>query len=234
VQTTVGKRILIVEDEPHYAALLQTQLERRGYEVLVASDGHEALHCVEESTPDLIILDIELGDPNLNGIDVCKRIRGQGNRTPIIFLTDKRKDVRDLELGFDVGADDYLRKDLISERELAARIRSKLPPQVIVIDDYMQIGIPQRAVSILREGQWQDVHLTPKEFDLLKVLVENAGIPLGKTTLLERVFDYPDDIETETVRRHIATLRRKLEPNPGEPRYILNVFGIGYKFRDFR
>lgn len=229
-------RILIVDDEPQYSALIQAQLERRGYDVALASDGHEALHHVEENSPDLIILDIELGDPNLNGIDICKRIRNQGNRTPIIFLTDKRKDVRDLELGFDVGADDYLRKDLISERELAARIRSKLPPQVIVIDDYMQIGIPQRTVSILKEGQWRDVHLTPKEFDLLRVLVENAGIPLGKTALLERVFDYPDpyEIETETVRRHIATLRRKLEPNPREPRYILSVHRIGYKFRDLR
>jgi len=232
----VRKRILIVEDEPHYSALIQGQLERGGYEVLLAGDGHEALHCVEQYMPDLIILDIELGDPSLNGIDVCKRIRGQGNRTPIIFLTDKRKDVRDLELGFDVGADDYLRKDLITERELAARIRSKLPPQVIVIDDYMQIGIPQRTVSVLREGRWRDVHLTPKEFDLLKMLVQNAGIALGKTTLLERVFGYPDvcEIETETVRKHIAELRRKLEPNPREPRYILNVHSIGYKFRDFK
>jgi len=230
----VKKRILIVEDEPHYAALIQTQLERRGYEVILASDGHEALHHVEENNPDLIILDIELGDPDLNGIDVCKQIRGQGNRTPIIFLTDKRKDVRDLELGFDVGADDYLRKDQITERELAVRIRARLPPEVIVIDDYMQIGIPQRTVRILREGQWQDVHLTPKEFDLLKMLVQNAGIALGKITLLERVFGYPDEVETETVRKHIAELRRKLEPNPREPRYILSVHRIGYKFRDLR
>ena len=230
------KRILVVEDEPHYSALIQGQLERRGYEVIVAADGHEALHYVEESPPDLIILDVELGDPDLNGIDVCKRIRGQGNRTPIMILTDKRKDVADLELGFDVGADDYLQKDLITERELAARIRAKLPSETILIDDYMQIDILKRTVSTAKQGQWQDVHLTPKEFDLLKILVQNAGIALGKTTLLERVFGYPDayEVETETVRKHIAELRRKLEPNPREPRYILNVHSIGYKFRDFK
>ncbi|MBE9507017.1 MAG: response regulator transcription factor, partial [Chloroflexi bacterium] len=119
-------------------------------------------------------------------------------------------------------------------RELLARVKARMPPRSLEIDRYLRIDTGRRKVWVQRESEWQEVSLTPREFDLLRYLVYNAGRPIGKTTLLEQVFDYPEDVETKTVEKHIWSLRQKLEPDPRTPRYILNVRGVGYKFEDYR
>lgn len=223
-------KILLVDDNPKIISFVRPVLEREGYTVTTAGDGLEALYQAETSNPDLIILDIEMPEPN--GLEVCRRLRDQGDDTPVLFLT-VRDSVTDLELGFAFGADDYVTKPF-DVRELLARIKARLPPRSLEIDGYLRLDARRRQVWVRRVGQWEGVNLTPKEFNLLRHLVYNAGRAIGKTTLLEQVFDYPDGIETKTVEKHIWALRQKLEPDPKAPRYILNIRGIGYKFEDYR
>jgi two-component system response regulator RegX3 len=198
--------------------------------VATASDGLEALYQAETLGPDLIVLDVEMPAPN--GLEVCRQLRERGDETPVIFLT-VRDSITDLELGFEFGADDYVTKPF-DIRELMARVKARMPPRCLEIDGYLRFDMGRRKVWVQREGEWQEVSLTPREFDLLRHLVYNAGRPIGKTTLLEQVFDYPDDVETKTVEKHVWALRQKLEPDPKIPRYILNVRGVGYKFEDYR
>ena len=221
-------KILLVDDNPNVLSFVQPALEREGYQVVTASDGAAALYEVEASAPALIILDIEIPAPN--GLEVCRQLRKQNNATPIIFMT-VRDSIADLELGFGLGASDYITKPF-DIRELVARVKARLPPRSLEIDGYLRIDIARRKVWIKTQDEWQDVSLTPKEFDLLHYLVYNAGRAIGKSTLLEQVFDSPEDLETKTVEKHIWALRQKLEPDPRFPRYILNVRGVGYKFED--
>lgn len=223
-------KILVVDDNPNILSFVQPALEREGYRVITAGDGLEALYQIETSHPDLIVLDIEMPEPN--GLAVCRKLRDQGDRTPIIFLT-VRDSITDLELGFALGANDYISKPF-DIRELIARVKARLPPKTLEIDGYLQLDASRREVRIRRGDRWELVDLTPKEFDLLRYLVINAGRAIGKTTLLEAVFDTPEDIETKTVEKHIWALRQKLEPDPKEPKYILNIRGVGYKFDDQR
>ncbi len=224
----MSTKILVVDDNPNVISFVQPALEREGYEVKAASDGAEALYEAEIFSPALIILDIEIPAPN--GLEVCRQLRERGDQTPIIFLT-VRDSIADLEHGFQLGASDYMTKPF-DIRELLARIKARLPPERLEIDGHIRIDAARRKVWIQQEGDWQEVSLTPKEFDLLRYLVYNAGRAIGKTTLLEQVFDFPDDLETKTVEKHIWALRQKLEADPKEPRYILNVRGVGYKFED--
>jgi DNA-binding response OmpR family regulator len=221
-------KILLVDDNPNVISFVQPALERANYAVTTASDGLDALYQAEVSGPDLIILDIEMPPPN--GLEVCRKLREGGDTTPIIFLT-VRDSIIDLELGFEFGADDYITKPF-DIRELLARVKARLPPPSLEIDAFLRIDVDQRKVWVQQDGTWGEVTLTPKEFDLLRHLVYNAGRAIGKTTLLEQVFDYPDDVETKTVEKHIWSLRQKLEPDPKSPRYILNVRGIGYRFEE--
>jgi two-component system alkaline phosphatase synthesis response regulator PhoP len=222
----MATRILVVDDNPNVISFVQPALEREGYQVVTANDGAEALYQAEEFDPELIVLDIEMPEPN--GLEVCRQLRQRGDQAPIIFLT-VRDSVTDLELGFEFGANDYVTKPF-DVRELLARIKARLPPRRMEIDDHLRIDVSRHKVWVRRDDEWQEASLTPKEFDLLQYLVYNAGRPIGKATLLEQVFDFPDDVETKTVEKHIWALRQKLESNPAEPRYILNVRGIGYKF----
>lgn len=221
-------KILLVDDNPNVISFIQPALEREGYHVITAQDGLDALYQVEASSPDLIVLDIEMPAPN--GLDVCRKLRERGDKTPIIFVT-VRDSITDLELGFEFGASDYITKPF-DIRELVARVKARLPPRSLEIAHYLRIDTGRRQVWRRCEDAWQEVSLTPKEFDLLRYLVYNAGRAIGKTTLLEQVFDYPDDIETKTVEKHIWSLRQKLEPDPKAPRYITNVRGVGYKFEE--
>ena len=221
-------KILLVDDNPNVLSFVQPALEREGYQVATASDGATALYEVEASSPALIILDIEIPPPN--GLEVCRQLRKQNNATPIIFMT-VRDSIADLELGFGLGASDYITKPF-DIRELVARVKARLPPRSLDIDGYLRIDIARRKVWIKSQDGWQDVSLTPKEFDLLHYLVYNAGRAIGKSTLLEQVFESPQDLETKTVEKHIWAVRQKLEPDPRFPRYILNVRGVGYKFED--
>jgi two-component system alkaline phosphatase synthesis response regulator PhoP len=222
----MATRILVVDDNPNVISFVQPALEREGYQVVTANDGAEALYQAEEFDPELIVLDIEMPEPN--GLEVCRQLRQRGDQAPIIFLT-VRDSVTDLELGFEFGANDYVTKPF-DVRELLARIKARLPPRRMEIDDHLRIDVSRHKVWVRRDDEWQEASLTPKEFDLLQYLVYNAGRPIGKATLLEQVFDFPDGVETKTVEKHIWALRQKLESNPAEPRYILNVRGIGYKF----
>jgi DNA-binding response OmpR family regulator len=226
----VETKILLVDDNPNVVSFVQPALERENYAVATASDGLEALYQAETLGPDLIILDIEMPAPN--GLEVCRRLRERGDDTPVIFLT-VRDSITDLELGFEFGANDYVTKPF-DVRELLARVKARLPPPSLEIDGYLRIDTGQRKVWVRKEDEWREVNLTPKEFDLLRYLVYNAGRAIGKTTLLEQVFDYPEDIETKTVEKHIWSLRQKLEPTPKTPRYILNMRGVGYKFEEHR
>ena len=223
-------KVLLVDDNLNVLSFVQPALERAGYRVTTAEGGLDALYLAETVNPDLIILDIEM--PELNGLEVCRQLRELGDQTPVIFLT-VRDGVTDLELGFEFGANDYITKPF-DVRELLARIKARLPPRSLEIGGYLRIDAARRKVWVQSDDNWREVELAPKEFDLLKHLVYNAGRAIGKTTLLEQVFDYPDDIETKTVEKHIWALRQKLEPDPKAPRYILNVRGVGYKFEDYR
>jgi DNA-binding response OmpR family regulator len=222
------EKVLVVDDNPNIISFVQQALERQGYAVTTARDGLEALYQVEMAHPDLIILDIEMPAPD--GLEVCRQLRERGDETPIIFLT-VRDSITDLELGFEFGADDYVTKPF-DVRELLARVKARLPPRSLEIDGYLRLDVGRRKVWVRGEEAWQEVGLTPKEFDLLRYLVYNAGRAIGKTTLLEQVFEYPDDVETKTVEKHIWSLRQKLEPDAKNPRYILNVRGLGYKFEE--
>lgn len=221
-------KLLLADDNPNILSFVQPALEREGYAVVTARDGAEALHQWETQHPALIILDIEMPDPN--GLAVCRRIREAGDAVPILFLT-VRDSVSDLELGFSLGASDYIAKPF-DIRELLARVKARLPRAVQEFDNLLRVDTLRRLVSIRRENSWIVVDLTPREFDLLNYLVTNAGRPIGRTALLEAVFDIPgdSDIETKTLEKHIWALRQKIEPNPKEPRFLVNVRGVGYKF----
>ena len=221
-------KILIADDNPNIISFVQPALEREGYAVVAAADGAEALHKWESEHPALIILDIEMPDPN--GLAVCRKIRDAGDTVPILFLT-VRDSISDLEIGFNVGASDYMSKPF-DIRELLARVKARLPRQLQEFDNYLRVDSARRMAIVKRENAWVPVDLTPREFDLLNHLVTNAGRPIGRTALLEAVFGIPSDsdIETKTLEKHIWSLRQKIEPNTKEPRYIVNVRGVGYKF----
>ena len=224
----VQHKILLADDNPNILSFVQPALEREGYTVVTAADGNDALFKWETEHPALLILDIEMPDPN--GLAVCRKIRDSGDRVPIIFLT-VRDSVSDLELGFSLGASDYMSKPF-DIRELLARVKARLPQSIQEFDNYLHLDAPRRVVSLKTGSGWTTVDLTPREFDLLHYLVTNAGRPIGRTALLEAVFDIPgdSDIETKTLEKHIWALRQKIEPNPKEPRYLVNVRGVGYKF----
>ena len=221
-------KILIADDNPNILSFVQPALEREGYTVVTAADGAEALYQWETAHPALLILDIEMPDPN--GLAVCRKIRDLGDPVPILFLT-VRDSVSDLELGFALGASDYMAKPF-DLRELLARVKARLPRAVQEFDNFLRVDLVRRVVAVRRAEGWAPVDLAPREFDLLNYLVTNAGRPIGRTALLEAVFDIPgdSDIETKTLEKHIWALRQKIEPNPKEPRYLLNVRGVGYKF----
>lgn len=221
-------KLLLADDNPNILSFVQPALEREGYTVLTASDGAEALFQWESQHPALIILDIEMPDPN--GLAVCRKIRDAGDGVPIIFLT-VRDSVSDLELGFSLGASDYISKPF-DIRELLARVKARLPRAAQEFDNYLRVDTVRRVVSVKGEGGWAVIDLTPREYDLLNYLVTNVGRPIGRMALLEAVFEIPgdSDIETKTLEKHIWSLRQKIEPNPKEPKYIVNVRGVGYKF----
>lgn len=228
IMPVVPHKILLADDHPNILAFVQPALEREGYQVITAADGAEALYQWESEHPALLVLDIEMPDPN--GLAVCRRIRDAGDPVPIIFLT-VRDSVSDLELGFSLGASDYIAKPF-DIRELLARVKARLPRDRQEYGGYLRLDAPRREVALKHADAWTPVELTPREYDLLAYLATNAGRPVGRTALLEAVFGIPggSDIETKTLEKHIWAIRQKIEPNPKEPRYLINVRGVGYKF----
>ena len=230
-------RILIVDDEPNVASSLALLLQQAGYETASAYTGRAALEVIEQTHIDLVLLDLNLGDPLFDGLAVCREIRTRQTYVPIIILT-VRGDAADKVIGLEMGADDYMTKPP-DERELLARIRSTLRTvaaanqshrsTTLNIDQRLQIDAQRRRV--IRDRA--EVILTPREFDLLLYLATNAGRPFGRAMLLDQVWGWDYAGDTRTVDKHIAELRRKLEDDPANPRYVLTVRGVGYSFVDW-
>ncbi len=228
------KKILIVDDDAALVRLFDQILTGKGYEVLKAGNGQEALRLFFAHKPDLVLLDIVM--PEMDGWQTCSRIRDLSD-VPIIMLTGQQKNEDDVVRGLDYGADDYLLKP-VGSKELLARVRAilrraELPPaldaekRVTYTDDYLAVDIVERKVTV----NGKRVKLTPIEFRLLALLVENAGRILTHQRLLEKVWgwEYADDLDY--VRIYISHLRRKIEPESTKPRYILTEPGVGYYFQ---
>ena len=226
-----GETILVVDDEPKIVKTVRAYLENAGFRVVTAPDGQMALTVFRHEKPALVVLD--LGLPRLDGLDVARTLRKDSN-VPIIMLT-ARVDEMDKLIGLELGADDYVTKPF-SPRELAARVRAVLrragggrdPGLVPIVTGDVQIDLERRRVSIGERA----VELSPTEFDLLTVLARSPGRVFTRLELLDRVQGYAFEGYERTVDAHVKNLRQKIEPNPKEPRYVLTVYGVGYKFRD--
>ncbi len=220
-------RILVVEDEPDIAMLLHDDLEDEGYHVEVVGDGVTAVERGKEPAWDLIVLDVML--PRRDGFDVCRDLRRAGVRTPIIILTAKTQEAEKI-LGLELGADDYVTKPF-SSRELRARIKAVLRRSEGVSEEVYHLGDVEIDFGrgLLRRGG-EPEELTPLEFRLLRVFVRHRGRLLSRSQLIEEAWGRGTYITDRAVDAHIVQLRRKIEPDPAEPRYLLSVRGLGYRF----
>ncbi len=229
-----GERILIVEDERAVARGLEYALQDEGFDVLIAETGQDALGLARTQDPDLILLDIRL--PDISGFDVCRQLRQEGKRQPILMLTALDEPV-DKVLGLELGADDYVVKPY-NLRELIARIRALLrraygelskssQGETITFGD---VVLDLEQLRVTRAGLV--IYLTPTEFRLLRYLTSHPNRPVSRENLIEAVWGYDSDIGSDrTVDVHIRHLRQKLEPNPADPRWLVTVRGFGYKFQ---
>jgi two-component system alkaline phosphatase synthesis response regulator PhoP len=222
------KTILVVDDEPHIVRFVRAYLEDAGYRVVTASDGQEALFVARHEKPDLVVLDLMM--PGMDGWDFMRRYR-QERDTPVIMLT-ARVEETDQVLGLELGADDYVTKPF-SPRALVARVRAVLrraqggptPPAVLRGGD---IILDREAHTVTVGGQEMD--LTPTEFNLLEVLMTTPGRVFTRAELLDRVLGNESYVLERTIDAHVKNLRRKIEPNPTHPRYVITVRGAGYRF----
>ena len=225
----MSNKILIVEDDPNILETLKYNLGREGYDTLTAVDGVQALETARTSKPDLIILDIML--PKMSGFEVCRILRKE-MAVPIIMLT-ARDDEIDKITGLDLGADDYMTKPF-SMRELMARVRAllrRMEIKLVIPETTVKFGdveIDIRHHMITRAGI--TLNLSPKEFDLLVFLAGNKGLVFSRDQLLEKVWGYEYSGDTRTVDVHIRWLREKIENNSEEPKRLITVRGVGYKF----
>lgn len=224
----MAKRILVVDDETKLVNVLRGYLEEAGYEVATASNGREALFAARDHRPDLIILDLMM--PELDGWEFMRQHRRESN-TPVIMLTARVEDA-DKIAGLELGADDYVTKPF-SPRELVARVRAvlrRMEPEAekSVVLRAGDLELDQTARSLKIEGNY--VELTRMEFDLLQTLMGSPGRAFNRLELLERTQGYAYDGYERTVDVHIKNLRKKIEPDPSKPLYVLTSFGVGYRF----
>ncbi len=224
-------KILIVDDEKLLVKGIKFNFEQEGFQVETAYDGEEALKLAKDKSIDIIILDLML--PKIDGLAVCQKIR-EFSRVPIIMLTAKTEDM-DKIMGLEYGADDYMTKPF-NILELKARVKAILrrsssgtgEARAKAANAVATLDYNLRKVRV--DGRW--IELTSKEFDLIDLLVSNAGKVYSRESLLDIVwgYDYPGDIRTVDV--HVRRLREKIEPNPAEPKYIITKWGVGYYFRE--
>ena len=227
-------RVLVVEDEEAFVDALTVGLSREGFEVEIARDGGEALRRFDELRPDLVLLDVML--PTVSGIDVCRELR-QHSQVPIIMVTAKAAEI-DTVVGLEVGADDYVAKPY-RMRELVARMRAVLRRQAgrsevveeqlagnLLIEGAVELDIARHEVRV--HGQQVDLPL--KEFEVLALLMENAGRVLQRSTLIDQVWGHDYVGDTKTLDVHIKRLRAKVEDDPSSPSRITTIRGLGYKF----
>ncbi|MFQ6026531.1 MAG: response regulator transcription factor [Dehalococcoidia bacterium] len=250
----VGRaKVLLVDDNPRVRSFVRPALEDAGYNCIEAEDGLTALDMVDLESPDLVVLDIMLSDDpaDLSGLDVCKKIREKGLRIPVVFLTikDRLDDPRYMEQAFRLGGDDYISKREELQRverqmglspteflerkgdteELVARVKARLPQVASVheFDDYLRVDLDGQRVQVMQAGEWNEVHLAPKEFVVLGELLKSGGRPVG----VQRLMGVADIQGTESALQNLVyKLRQKLEPDPQSPRYILTYHKIGYRF----
>lgn len=230
----VGERILIVEDEKAVARGLEYALEGEGFEVLIAETGNDALELGRTQNPQLILLDLRL--PDISGFDVCRKLRQEGKRQPILMLTALDEPL-DKVLGLELGADDYVVKPY-NLRELIARIRALLRRAYGELSQSSQgemvtfgdVVLDLEQLQVTRDGD--PTYLTPTEFRLLRYLASRPDRPMSREQIIEAVWGYDSDIGSDrTVDVHIRHLRQKLESDPADPQWLVTVRGIGYKFQ---
>ncbi len=225
-------RILIIEDEPDLRKGLEVNLVREGFKVFQANNGETGISLAIKHNPDLILLDVMM--PGMNGIDVCREIRRKGIEIPIIMLT-ARSDEIDRVVGLEVGADDYVTKPF-SVRELVARIRARLRRAVKTDEDgpsrYAFGKVELDFEKLQAKSAGEPVELTPREFDILRLLIQCRGEVVSRDRLLDEVWGFENFPTTRTVDNFIMRLRKKLEDDPADPKHILSIYGEGYKFVD--
>jgi DNA-binding response OmpR family regulator len=221
-----GLRILVIEDEPAITEFLRTGLAYEGYRVVVAPDGAAGFKAIEREEFDLIILDIML--PDMDGFEICRKLRAWGNEVPIIMLT-ARREISDRVTGLDLGADDYVTKPF-SFAELLARIRALLrrrgkqaEPHLFQADDLL---LDTESHEVTRAGE--PIYLTPTEFALLELFMRHPRRVFTRETLLNRIWGYDFEGDTNVVDVHISHLREKIRDKP--PRLIRTIYGLGYAF----
>jgi DNA-binding response OmpR family regulator len=223
------KKILIVEDEKDMVTGLKFNLEARDYTVIVAYDGESGYHKALSEKPDLVILDIML--PKLNGYEVCKGLKKEIPDLPIIILTAKSQEA-EIVTGLEIGADDYITKPF-SVLELLARIKAlfrriKSESDIPEVHRFGDLEINLKKYEAHKKGK--PIRLSPREYELLKWFIEREGEIISRDELLNQVWGYDSFPDTRTIDAHIAKLRHKIEDNPEEPKLIVTIHGIGYKF----
>ena len=226
----MNELILVIDDEARIVKLASDYLEHAGFRVLNAGDGVSGLAMARRDRPDLVVLDLLL--PGMDGLDVCRALRRESG-VPIIMLT-ARVEEADRLIGLELGADDYITKPF-SPRELVARVRSVLRrsqgslqySNVLRAAD-LEIHLDSRRVN--RSGE--NVALSRIEFNLLEILVQHPGQTFSRDQLLDRLHGIAFEGFERSIDAHVKNLRRKLEPDPRQPRYVLTVYGVGYKFND--
>jgi DNA-binding response OmpR family regulator len=221
------KKILVVDDEKKIVEIVKAYLERDGYQVLAAYDGKAALEIARQHRPDLLILDLML--PEISGLDVCRALRKESD-IPIIMLTAK-DEVTDKIIGLEMGADDYVTKPF-DPKELLSRVRAILRRAEGKNNQKVTLNVTDLRVDTEKRQVHRNelaIELTPIEFDLLRVMAENPGRVYSRMQLLDKIQGDAYEGYERTIDSHIKNLRKKIEVDPEHPRYIITVYGVGYK-----
>ena len=224
------KKILIIDDDRVLRQTLAAALEAEGYSVAEASDGREGLNKTLKTAFDLVVLDVIM--PSLGGLEVCRKIREAGRQVPLIVMSGKKKKEIDKVLGLELGGDDYLTKPFGTD-EFIARVHAVLRrsrPEVPEIEDvaFGDVAVDFRAKIATRGGR--DLHLTAREFSLLRLLAGCEGQVVSRETILNKVWEYEKFPTTRTIDTFVYNLRRKIEADPSAPRHLITVPWLGYKF----
>lgn len=225
------KKVLIVEDEEAIVEILKFNLQREGYETMVAMDGELGLHLAKTGDPDLILLDLML--PKLNGFEVCSALRGAGNSVPIIMVT-AREEEADKVMGLETGADDYITKPF-SMRELMARVKANMRRHNLETGTPVTRtlgGLTVDDANYVATKNGVDLELTQKEFELLRLLMSTPNKVYTREELMEKVWNYDYYGDTRTVDVMVRRLREKIEDDPGQPARIMTRRGVGYYFAE--
>ncbi len=225
-------KILVIDDQIYdksdTISGLPALLRAVGYDVATTADGSTAYDLVFQYKPDLIVLDVSFERQDIKGTQICRAIRDNEDRVPILLITGIFTETEDVLEGFRAGADDYVRKPC-DNREILARIRANLPPGIVEVDGCIRIDFDDRQVAVRHDQVWHEVYLQPLLFKLLQVLVLNAGRIMESTRLKDRVWE-KEDLSDDALAVFIRRLRERLEPDPQHPTYIETIRGVGYRF----